>query len=262
MLRFTLALLLLLGPCLTRAQQDTGRSSRDSIVQYASKHSQDLMDAVVIDGDTIPLMVLDEVLLLSEPTFNSRQARHRYNILKRKVIKVYPYAVIAGNKLDSLELVLDDEEGGWFNFGRKRRVKEFQEYLRNNFEPIIRRLTHSEGQILSKLIHRETGMTSFKLIQEYRSGWNAFWWNTVARLNEINLKTPYRPEENEEDKLIETILQVAFREERLKEREPITSLRKSDDQEQKTDAADSLKQRESKDTLPSTSSPKKDSTGK
>ena len=51
-------------------------------------------------------------------------------------------------------------------------------------------------------------MTTYELISEYRSGWNAFWWNTIAYFNEISLKTPYAPEEVEEDKLIETILQM------------------------------------------------------
>ncbi|MDR9441911.1 MAG: DUF4294 domain-containing protein [Schleiferiaceae bacterium] len=219
------------------AQADT--ALRDSLVSYASKHRHNLMDAVVIKGDTIPLMVLDEVLLVDKPTFNSRQARHRYNILKRKVIKVYPYAVEAGNKLDSLRLVLDEDDG-WFNFDRKRKIKSFQDYLRNKYEPVVRQLTHSEGQILSKLIHRETGLTSYELIQEYRSGFNAFWWNMVANINKISLKTPYRPAENEEDKLIETILKVAFAEKRLQEREPITSLDQlapQDSTEMPTDSA-------------------------
>lgn len=179
------------------------------------------MDAIIVDGDTIPLMVLDEVLLVDEPTFDSRQARHRYYILKRKVIKVYPYAVIAGNKLDSLNLILAETKGRW---ERKRLTKEFQEYLENNFEEEIVKLTHSEGQILSKLVSRETGMTTYELIDEYRSGWNAFWWNVVANFNEISLKTPYKPGEDEEDKLIEAILRRAFIEGRLEERVPITSL--------------------------------------
>lgn len=217
-----ITLLYWLSSTALQAQADT--ALRDSLVRYASKHRNNIMEAIVVNGDTIPLMVLDEVLLVDKPTFSSRMARHRYNILKRKVIKVYPYAVEAGNKLDSLRLVLEEDDGGWFDFDRNRQIKEFQEYLRTKYEPVVRQLTHSEGQILSKLIHRETGMTSYDLIQKYRSGFNAFWWNVVANINKISLKTPYRPAENEEDKLIETILKVAFAEKRLQEREPITSL--------------------------------------
>lgn len=202
------------------AQVKTGTSQKDSIVQYAALNRNDIYDAIIVDGDTIPIMVLDEVLLLDEPSFDSKEARRRYYILKRKVLKVYPYAVIAGNKLDSLNLLLEGKN----RWQKKRLIKEFQEYLRDDFEEEIVKLTHSEGQILSKLVSRETGMTTYELISEYRSGWNAFWWNTVAYFNSIDLKTPYLPKEDEEDKLIEGILQKAFIEGRLMERVPITTL--------------------------------------
>lgn len=213
-------LLIVFNSGLVWAQPDKSGQLKDSIVQYAAMNRTDIMDAIIVDGDTIPIMVLDEVLLVDKPTFDSRQARRRYYILKRRVMKVYPYAVIAGNKMDSLKLLLVGKN----RWQRKKLIKEFQEYLRQDFEEEIVKLTHSEGQILSKLVSRETGMTTYDLISEYRSGWNAFWWNTVAFFNHIDLKTPYRPLEDEEDKLIEGILQRAFIQGYLKERVPITSL--------------------------------------
>lgn len=201
-----------------KAQADT--NLRDSIVSYASKNRNNIMDAIIVDGDTIPILVLDEVLFVDKPTFGSREALRRYYILKRKVMKVYPYAVIAGNKLDSLNLLLVDKN----RWQRKRLIKDFQDYLEDEFEDELVKLTHSEGQILSKLVSRETGITTYDLISEYRSGWNAFWWNTVAYFNKIDLKTPYQPEEDEEDKLIENILRRAFIEGRLQERKKIYSL--------------------------------------
>lgn len=196
------------------------QAQKDSIVQYASKNRNNIMDAIIVDGDTIPIFVLDEVLLVDKPTFDSREARRRYYILKRKVMKVYPYAVIAGNKLDSLNLTLE----GKSRRKRKKLIKEFSDYLKDEFEDEMVKLTHNEGQILSKLVYRETGMASYDLIKDYRSGWNAFWWNGIAYFNHIDLKTPYAPTEDEEDKLIEGILNRAFAEGRLKERVPITTL--------------------------------------
>jgi hypothetical protein len=193
---------------------------KDSIVQYASKNRNNIMDAIIVDGDTIPIFVLDEVLLVDQPTFTSRQARRRYYILKRKVMKVYPYAVIAGDKLDSLNLTLEGES----KRKRKKFIKKFNDYLKDEFEDEMVKLTHNEGQILSKLVYRETGMSSYDLIKDYRSSWNAFWWNSIAYFNKIDLKTPYAPKEDEEDKLIEGILNRAFSEGRLKERVPIVSL--------------------------------------
>lgn len=221
--RFVLIIVffLVLGVSLSAQSDSTSKREAQQFIDYASKNSENIMQAIVVDGDTIPIMILDEVLLYDEPSFNSREARRRYYILKRKVIKVYPYAVIAGNKLDSLNLLLAE-----VNSKRKKKklIKGFQKYLEDNFEKEIVELTHSEGQILSKLIYRETGLTTYTLIQEYRSGWNAFWWNQIAKLNKMDLRTPYAPTEDEEDKLIETILKTAIAQGRLKERVPITEL--------------------------------------
>lgn len=193
----------------------------DSIVQYFTKNSKEALDAIIVDGDTIPIMILDEVLLVDKPSFNSDEARRRYYILRRKVIKVYPYAVIAGNKLDSLNLQL---AGMSSKRKKKRYVKDFQDYLEGRFEDELKQLTRTEGQILSKLISRETGITTYELIDTYRSGWSAFWWNTAAAFYDISLKTPYDPVEVEEDKLIENILQRSFINGLLNERVPITTL--------------------------------------
>ncbi|MCC5915935.1 MAG: DUF4294 domain-containing protein [Cryomorphaceae bacterium] len=170
---------------------------------------------LIIDGDTISLYVLDEVLLLETPTFDSDEARRRYNLLRRKVIKVYPYAVIAGNKVDSLNFALSLIKK---KRQKKKYVKEFQTYLENEFADQLKKLTRSEGQILSKLIFRETNMTTYDLIKDNRSFLKAFWYNTMANFYEISLKRPYAPEDNEEDKLIEMILRKAFIEGQLKER--------------------------------------------
>lgn len=208
-----------------RARAEQKKAQGDSIFEYLNKNRGNIMKAILVDGDTIPIMVLDEVLLVDKATFGNKQARRRYYLLRQKVLEVYPYAVIAGNKLDSLNLMLAQIKR---KRKQKKLIKKFQEYLENEFEAELRKLTHSEGQILSKLIYRETGMSSYELIKEYRSGLTAMWWNTVAFFNEIDLKTPYDPKNDEEDKLIESILQRAFSRGRLDEREPITSLENHD----------------------------------
>jgi hypothetical protein len=189
----------------------------DSIFSFREKNRRDITRAVIIDGDTISLYVLDEVLLLETPTFDSDEARRRYNLLRRKVIKVYPYAVIAGNKLDSLNFALSLISK---KRQKKKYIKEFQAYLETQFSDQLKNLTRSEGQILSKLIYRETGLTTYELIKDHRSFLQAFWYNTMANFYEISLKRPYDTENNNEDKLIEMILRKAFMEGQLKERVP------------------------------------------
>lgn len=200
-----------LRPAAGVSQQD------DSLYVFTYVKNGQTLQATVIDGDTVPWVVLDEILLLDKPTFDSDEARTRYYLLKRKVMRVYPYAVIAGDKLDSLNLRLDTLDG---RRERRRYTREYNDFLEERFEPELRKLTHSEGQILCKLIFRETGVTVYELISDYRSGWTAFWWNVSANWYEISLKQPYEPESNDEDRLIEQILLRSFSQGLLEERVP------------------------------------------
>lgn len=209
LLRSILAGLLAAIPLFLRAQE----TGPDTLVPKP----QILRPVTIIDGDTIPWILLDEVLIISTPTFSDAEARKRYYLLMRRVVKVYPYAVEAGNRLDSLNLKLDNISS---NRKRKKYVKQYQKFLEERFEPELRELTRSEGQILSKLIYRETGITVYELIREYKSGWSAFWWDQKAAWFDIDLKRPYEPESNEEDHFIEGILKRAFANGQLVERVP------------------------------------------
>jgi hypothetical protein len=101
------------------------------------------------------------------------------------------------------------------NREKKVYFKIVENYLSNEFEANLKKLSRKQGQILVKLIHRQTGQTTFELIKTLKSGWKAFWSNTTARLFDINLKTPYVPYENNEDYFIETILLMGFESGRL-----------------------------------------------
>ncbi len=172
-----------------------------------------------IEGDSIPVtsVELREVLVLPNLKFEDREARIRYIILRRKTLKVYPYAKLAAERLEALQERLDGLER---KRDKKRYAKIIQNYIEEEFSAELKKLTKTEGQILVKLIHRQTGKTTFELIKELRSGWRAFWFNSTASLFDISLKKEFSPINEEEDYLIEDILQRAFQSERLKRQEP------------------------------------------
>jgi hypothetical protein len=109
-----------------------------------------------------------------------------------------------------------------FNTAKEKRkyLKIVENYMENEFTAQLKKLSRKQGQILVKLIHRQTGTTTYDLIKDYKSGWKAFWSNNTARLFDINLKTGYAPYEVNEDYLIETILFRAFNRGRLVKQEP------------------------------------------
>lgn len=165
---------------------------------------------LIIEGDSVAhdAIGLDEVVLLSRLKFDSKEERLRYLILRRKVRKVYPYAKLAAERMTELNKRLNRLES---NRQRKKYTKIIQRYIEDEFSEELKKLTRTEGQILVKLMHRQTGITTFDLVKDYRSGWNAFWYNTTASMFDISLKEEYDPVNVHEDYLIEDILQRSFR---------------------------------------------------
>lgn len=171
---------------------------------------------MIVAGDSIPreLIDLEEVVLLRKLKFDNETERRRYLILRRKTRKVYPYAKMASERLLTLHARLDDIKS---KRARKKYTKIVQDYIEEEFSAELKKLTRTEGQILVKLIHRQTGTTAFDLVKDLKSGWRAFWYNTTASLFDISLKEEYDPENNQEDFLIEDILQRSFRDDVLVE---------------------------------------------
>lgn len=174
---------------------------------------------LIIKGDSIPRATigLDEVMLLHKLKFDSKKDKIRYLILKRKTIKVYPYAKMAAERLDSMsEKMLKLKR----NRAKNRYTKQVQKYIEGEFSDELKKMTRTEGQILVKLIHRQTGRTAFNLVKELRNGWRAFWYNTTASMFDISLKREFNPENEKEDYLIEDILQRNFQNGRLEHQKP------------------------------------------
>ena len=174
---------------------------------------------MIIEGDSIPVteVELDEVLMLPNLSFKDRNARIRYIILRRKTHKVFPYAKLAAERLETLQKRLNQLER---KRDKKKYAKVIQRYIEDEFSAELKKLTKTEGQILVKLIHRQTGKTTFELIKELRNGWRAFWFNSTAKLFNISLKEEFNPLAVEEDYLIEDILQRAFQNGQLEKQDP------------------------------------------
>ncbi len=173
---------------------------------------------ILVEGDSIPKTAinLNEVMLLHRLKFNSDEDRKRYLVIRRKTIKVYPYAKLAAERLESLNERLNSLER---ESEKRRYAKLIQKYIEDEFSAELKKLTKTEGQILVKLIHRQTGVTTFDLIKDLRSGWRAFWFNNTALLFNISLKAEFDPWNVKEDYLIEDVLERNFQSGRLERQE-------------------------------------------
>lgn len=163
----------------------------------------------LLEGDSIPQygISLKEVVVFQPLRFKSREELKRYVILRRRVFRVYPYAKLASERLTVLNERLENIES---KRGRKKYLKRLEKFIYEEFEEELKKLSKSQGRILIRLVHRQTGSTTFDLVKELRTGWKAFVYQTTASLFQLSLKDQYNPEEVLEDYLIEDILQRAF----------------------------------------------------
>ena len=159
-----------------------------------------IADFEVVDDDTIFFSELPEVEILE---FKSKEERNTYFRLKRRVLKVYPYAVVAKTKLDEIKSTLDTIPK---RRKKKRYTKEVTKWVKEEYADRLKNLSMNDGKILVKLIYRETNTTSYDIVKSYRGSFNAFFWQTMARFWDNNLKTEYDPVNIREDMLIEHII--------------------------------------------------------
>ena len=174
-----------------------------------SQENQTEENYILIKDDSIMknFIELNEVTLLPKIRFSNRKKLVEYLILKRKTLKVYPYAKLASLRLDSLYSRLNNIKR---RSNKKRYIKRIQKYLEGEFTDELKKLTQTEGQILIKLIYRQTGFTVYTVVKELKNGLNAFVLNITAKAFNMSLKETYSPLEVREDYFIEDILQKAF----------------------------------------------------
>lgn len=174
-----------------------------SSVFVSSLFAQKLYPAFVKEGDTIYVDELKEVEITAPLIFNSKKNAKRYSRLVRYVKKVYPYAKVAGLKMRKYEEILEETTK---KRHRKKLMKKAEQELKEEFSDELKKLTYMQGEILLKLIDRETQTSGFEIVKEMRGGFRATFYQGFARLFGFNLKDRYDPDGR--DREIEEIVQM------------------------------------------------------
>lgn len=182
-------------------------------------------DSLAIEQDTMYFkeIVIDEVLVTDLHIERlTKEEKEQLKLLQKRVRVVYPYAKLTAEKLISINETMAKLKT---QKEKKKYFKLVEKYLNNEFEPKLKKLSQKQGQILVKLIFRQTGLSTFDLIKNYKSGWKAFWSNNTAKVFNIDLKKKYDPMEVPEDYCIESYLIKCFEEGKLVKQEaknPVT----------------------------------------
>ena len=181
---------------------------------YAQEVVKDSVET--LSDTTIVFNTEMEEMFISKDKALEEEMR-KIKILERRVLKVYPYAKLAAENLvilnTNMAKLKTERE-------KKKYFKIVENYLENEFGERLKKFSRKDGQILIKLINRQTGQTTFSLVKDLKSGWKAFWSNNTAKLFDLNMKAEYKPFTELEDFYIEGILIKAFNSNKLQKQDP------------------------------------------
>ncbi len=177
------------------------------LFSYSQVDNNDIL--ILVEGDSIPYksINLEGITIFPKLEFKNYNDKVRYYTIRRKTLKVYPYAIVASERLSKLKerLKLINSRAG-----RKRYTRLVEKYIEKELSAQLKKLTRTEGQILIKLIYRETGETVYELVKNLRNNLRAFSYNSLAKLFDISIKIEFDPDQDDEDAIIEDVLKRAY----------------------------------------------------
>lgn len=160
-----------------------------------------LYDAIIVNGDTIPIVSLPVVEARAKRVFKSKKEQKKYYRLAYHVKKVLPYAKLAGKRMKEVEVEVTNMSPR----ERKKRMKQLEKEIKRDYEGELTKLSFTQGRILIKLLDRETGSISYDIVKEFRGGFTAWFFQGIAKMFDYDLKSEY--DAAGEDKMIEEIVQ-------------------------------------------------------
>lgn len=141
----------------------------------------------IVEGrDTLYYDVLEPAV---KSAVKSRKEMRQYKRLVANFAKVYPYSVLARKLVAEADRAF--EEGHMNHRQKEKYVTDLQKRIIASYEQTARHMTVSQGQLMMKLIDRETGKSPHDLIRDYKSGMAAGFWQGLAGVFGVDMKRHY-----------------------------------------------------------------------
>lgn len=161
------------------------------------------INTVEYEGDSITNVELPAFVCVAPMEFKNEKERERYNRMVKNVKQVFPLAQLARQTLietyEYLQTLPSDE-------AKQEHIKRVERGVKEQYTPLVRKLSRSQGKLLIKLIDRECGQSSFQMVKAFLGPLRANFYQTVAGLFGASLSKRYDPEGD--DKHIETIVKM------------------------------------------------------
>ena len=166
-------------------------------------HDTIIVPAIIYNGELMPYSELEMVYISNLPPDKLAKVLEEYNRLRNAVYVTYPYARTAGAIINDVNVHL---QGVNSNSARKKYIKTREAELKKQFADPLSNLSVYQGKILMKLINRQTGNNCYDIIRDYRGGFNARLYQTVAFFFGSSLKQDYDAKNDPTDRQIEAIV--------------------------------------------------------
>lgn len=179
--------------------------AQDTLSVYSKGKNDTIRVALTnVDGELIPWLPLNDVFVFNTRLYKSPEERARLRRLRYNVLKVLPYAMFARQRYNRLHEELSHSKN---KKEHRKLVRACEKEIKDMFNREIKNMTISQGEILIKLIDRETGNSSYQMVKELKGGFSAFFYQSVARVFGHNLKNEY---DHQQEREIEEIIQSSI----------------------------------------------------
>lgn len=160
--------------------------------------------AVIYNGDTIEAQTLAPVVRYGFESRSQANRRAEWTRLRNAIYVTYPYAKKAAVVMNDINAHLANVTN---KEDRKKYIKTREKELKKEFADPLMNLSVYQGKVLMKLINRETGNNCYEIVKEYKGGFVARFYQTVAFFFGSNLKQPYdvNGEEAEMEKIVKEV---------------------------------------------------------
>ena len=193
-----------LAPSVLRAQQIPDSSNIP--LPVLGPNDTIPVPAIIHQNQWIPGNTLEWFFVSAPYPKHLLRKRQEWTRLRNAVYVTYPYARKAGaimNEINATLATMKNERK------RKSYIKSRERDLKKEFADPLTNLSVYQGKVLMKLINRQTGNNCYEIIKEYKGGFTARFWQTLAFVFGSSLKQPYNSSTTEKE--IELIVQEVER---------------------------------------------------
>ena len=160
-----------------------------------------MVPVCVYQGDTIPSLRMPVLYVFKPLNLNSKKKRQQYTHLVRNVKRTLPIAKEVNRAIietyEYLQTLPNDK-------AREKHLSQVEKSIKEQYTPVMKKLTFSQGKLLIKLVNRETDSSSYELVKAFLGPFKAGFYQAFAALFGASLKKEYHPED--EDAMTEQIV--------------------------------------------------------